>query len=238
MRNNSNIEALLALSNSIKSYDDKEILNDIEDDLVEEFVVTKIDKLTKIYRKYLQLTTIPWVINSKPRTRLELIWDMNGCKLCESVLHRKVVPYGNMHPRFIVIGDAPSSASLRYHENYARMWSDGKSSKYLKKVLHKAGIYNDCWFTNLICCTTSKINRLSTRKECSQCSKFLTAQIKLLKPEIAILLGNHVTEMFEEMNYSKLIDSVSIRHPSYSVRFEKDVDLDVKIITKKVERMK
>jgi hypothetical protein len=212
MEKNKALPTLVKLT-EILDFSSQHLLRDLEDELAQDYVVSCVLCGGADIKKYLMLTSLPFHFSKGlPKVQLEDLWPV-ACEECQSVVYRHTMPTGNMHPRYIVVGDAPGVGDGALIDRFDRKWVYGPSSHLLRKALDKFGIYEECWFTNLLKCSTPE-NRPSSQEEVKTCSKYLLNEIKLLKPKRAIILGNHAWEMCPDLGIPK----VKVYHPSYFVR--------------------
>lgn len=193
------------------SFGSQSILRLVEDEFAKEFKINLFDYNSIKVEHYLLLTSLPFSFSSVD-IELEDLWHLN-CKKCKTVIYRKTMPTGNLKPRIFVVGDAPGVGDGEKKDRFDRVWVYGQSSHLLRKALFDVGIYFDCWFTNLLKCSTPK-NRPSTDREVKACISQLEIEIKLLKPKKILLLGRNVQDKFPDFG----IPTISIYHPTHFVR--------------------
>jgi len=173
------------------------------------------------YRKFLFFTSIPFVCGDI-NFDLKDLWP-HDCYKCDSTMNRRFFPTGNLKPKIMVIGDAPSFRGgeecfeLYNSRDNGRVWVNYKSrtSMILRKALNFLNLHHLCWYTNLLKCSVLD-NRPSNMNEINNCFPNLKKEIELLKPKLLLILGNHVNSVFNSMNFNILIKK--IYHPSYAVR--------------------
>lgn len=195
-------------------FNTQKMLREVEDEYIKQYiyVYNYFNDLTDDVKHYLLLTSLPFVISGKPRAKLDDLWPID-CRICDTVVHRKVVPTGNLSPKYIVIGDAASVVGDYLDDGeFERAWVYKQTSHILRQTLAKLGIHYYAWYTNLIKCSTPG-NRPTTEAEVKVCSRNLKKEIELLQPEIAIVLGKHVAE-----NVKLKLKTIQVYHPSYFVR--------------------
>ncbi len=211
------------------SFGSQSILRLVEDEFAKEFKVNLFEH-NDIYEEmehYLALTSLPFSFSSVD-VELEDLWHLD-CKKCKTVIYRKTMPTGNLRPKIFVVGDAPGVGDGEKKDKFDRIWVYGQSSHLLRKALLDAGIYFDCWFTNLLKCSTPK-NRPSSNREVDVCISQLEKEINLLNPEKIILLGKHVQNMIPDFG----IPIINIYHPTYFVRKGLDYKKYAEIIKEKL----
>jgi len=168
-----------------------------------------VDRMEK---RFLLVTTIPWATVDIEPQMLKLLWQPVGCTICPDVLPSTyALPFGNLRPTYFVVGEAPGR---RPPGDPQRAWSFGPGSKTLRKAAALAGIYWDCWFTNLLKCALPD-NRKPSLEEEVNCSRYLFAEMKLLRPRVVVLLGKHVQQSFPPVSG---VDVIRVQHPSFYAR--------------------
>lgn len=202
-------------------FSSQNILVDLENELADQYEYNVFDKFNNNIRKFILLTSIPYTIGKNINFELKQLW-FNKCTKCHSVLNNRLfLSTGNLRPKIIVVGDAPSAFGGLFEDRTnegltGRVWVDKQSSIILRKALDLLGLHHVAWYTNLLKC--SMINNIpSTTIEIKNCAVNIINEINLLKPKIALLLGNHVNE-----NWSYEMKSYKVFHPSYIIRINKD----------------
>ena len=96
-----------------------------------------------------------------------------------------VVSRGNPFAKLMIIGEAPGAKEEELGEPFV-----GRSGKLLDKLLQNAGINNnqDVYFCNVVKCRPPQ-NRRPTKIEIQENLPWLYQQIKLVNPEIILLVG-------------------------------------------------
>ena len=118
---------------------------------------------------------------------------IDGCKVCPDLCGRtKTVPgYGNVHSPIVLCGEAPGA-----DEDAQGLPFVGKAGKLLNNLLRAAGIDRDDVFVlNTIKCRPPR-NRTPTEVETSNCANFLSAQLKVLRPKVLVLMGTPAVKRF------------------------------------------
>jgi len=188
--------------------------------------------------RYLALGSIPFVIHQnsydyhvdrqKYKDILNQLWPFDWLDikhpLIEIEWHGRLptLPRGNLHPKIMIVGDSPgigSSPGL-----YDRTMTWGPSSVMLRKSLLSLNVYTQCWFTNLVKISQYE-NKPTTVEAVKEWKNYLLDELRLLQPDIVLLLGDHVESMFEEFQpfgvlayANKPTKVVKIYHPSYIAR--------------------
>ena len=106
------------------------------------------------------------------------------CNLSNSK-NKIVVSRGNPFAKLMIIGEAPGAKEEELGEPFV-----GRSGKLLDKLLQNAGIdiSQDVYFCNVVKCRPPK-NRRPTKIEIQENLPWLYQQIKLVNPEIIVLVG-------------------------------------------------
>lgn len=168
--------------------------------------------VTRAEKRFLLVTTIPWSTVDVDAELLRLLWQPVGCTMCPNVLPGTyALPFGNLRPTYFVVGEAPGR---RPPGNPHRAWSFGPGSRTLRKATALAGMYWDCWFTNLLKCALPDNCKPSLEEEVN-CSRYLFAEMKLLRPRVVVLLGKHVQQSFPPVAG---VDVVRVGHPAFYAR--------------------
>lgn len=204
------------------------VLRSVEDKIAEKLEVNLFREFNKDVSRYLLLTSLPFSFTDVD-VNLKDLWHL-GCRKCKTVIYRKTMPTGNLNPKFFVVGDAPGVGNGELSDRFDRVWVYGQSSHLLRKALFYAGKYFDCWFTNLLKCSTPK-NRPSTNREVKACLSQLEEEISLLQPKKILLLGRNVQSMFPDFG----IPTISTYHPTYFVRKGIDYREYSKILKEKLK---
>ncbi len=93
----------------------------------------------------------------------------------------------------------------------------GRAGKFLNKVLAANGVRREEVFITNIVKHTSPQNRKPFADEIEACVPYLTAQIKLIKPQIVVLMGA-VAWKAPRIEGVEYVETV---HPSAAMRFTK-----------------
>jgi uracil-DNA glycosylase family 4 len=208
------LEALIKLSGGL-DFKSQKVLRSYEDEIANVImfpIVNRIDTSMRNAHRYLLLTSLPFVLDHEPSKDITELWNGRRCTACKSVVKRTAMPTGNVNPKFIIVGDAPG-VGLGEKQDFDRVFTYGPSSIMLRRALSKAGIYESCWFTNLIKCSTQD-NRPSFISEVMSCIGFLKNEMKVLGCDNLIVLGEHASHTLSTM----YINHKHVQHPSYYVR--------------------
>ncbi len=106
------------------------------------------------------------------------------CNLSNSI-NKIVVSRGNPLAKLMIIGEAPGAKEEELGEPFV-----GRSGKLLDKLLQNVGIdiNQDVYFCNVVKCRPPQ-NRRPTKAEIQENLPWLYQQIKLVNPEIIVLVG-------------------------------------------------
>lgn len=209
------------------SFGSQSILRLVEDEIAKEFNVNLFNNVDEDIKHYLLLTSLPFSFTNVD-INLEDLWHLD-CRKCKTVIYRKTMPTGNLNPEYFIVGDAPGVGDGEKKDRFDRVWVYGQSSHLLRKALLDISVYFDCWFTNLLKCSTPK-NRPSTDMEVKACTSQLETEIKLLKPKKILLLGRNVQSMFPDFG----VPRTNIPHPTWFVRKGFGYKEYAKIISKSI----
>ena len=111
--------------------------------------------------------------------------DVSEVPYLSNSINKIVVSRGNPFAKLMIIGEAPGAKEEEVGEPFV-----GRSGKLLDKLLQKAGIdiNQDVYFCNVVKCRPPK-NRPPTKAEIQENLPWLYQQIKLVNPEIIVLVG-------------------------------------------------
>ena len=157
-----------------------------------------------------------------------------SCKSCALGATRTNMVFSDGNPetaRIVLIGEAPGETEDLEGKPFV-----GRAGQLLNEILAEAGISReeDLYIINTVKCRPPE-NRVPTDLEKACCSKFLKAQIDIIKPQAIVLCGATALKSFIEldkkMTISKVrgqwmtvsVDGVDYRamtifHPSYLLR--------------------
>ena len=136
-----------------------------------------------------------------------------------------VVARGNPQAQLMIIGEAPGAKEDEVGKPFV-----GRSGKLLDKLLQNAGIdiNLDVYFCNVVKCRPPK-NRRPTKTEIQENLPWLYQQIKLVNPQVIVLVGATALEAILKLKSpisilrGKWIDwegrlVMPVFHPSYLLR--------------------
>ncbi|MBR74701.1 MAG: uracil-DNA glycosylase [Dehalococcoidaceae bacterium] len=114
-----------------------------------------------------------------------IILDCPNCNLAKTRLHA-VPGQGNSEAKIMFVGEAPGK-----NEDLKGIPFVGAAGKYLDKLLELAYLSREeIFITNIVKCRPPD-NRDPLTEEIEECSKYLNAQINLMKPKLIVTLGRH-----------------------------------------------
>ena len=157
-----------------------------------------------------------------------------SCKSCALGATRTNMVFSDGNPetaRIVLIGEAPGETEDLEGKPFV-----GRAGQLLDEFLAEAGIsrQEDLYIINTVKCRPPE-NRVPTDLEKACCSKFLKAQIDIIKPQAIVLCGATALKSFIELDKKTTISKVrgqwmtvsvdgvdyraiTIFHPSYLLR--------------------
>lgn len=144
--------------------------------------------------------------------RVDRIWTAIRNGYCPDVIQNFVGPRGNVFGEIMVVAQNPAR---RGRDRNSTVWSSGALSEFVIDVTKRAGIHNDCWYTNLVPYPTTD-NKV-TKRQIEATREILELQIELLKPKVIVGMGNVVNESLRRI--VRDIPIVELKHPAYVRRF-------------------
>ena len=106
------------------------------------------------------------------------------CKLCNN-RHNVVIGTGNKNAKIMFIGEGPGA-----DEDIQGIPFVGKAGKLMDKAFDGIGIRREeIYIANIVKCRPPN-NRNPEDEEANSCKEYLESQIKLVNPEIIVLLGS------------------------------------------------
>ena len=139
------------------------------------------------------------------------IYDCRKCRLWQGAKHG-VPGEGPLNAKLMLVGQNPGA-----DEDEAGRPFVGRAGKFLTKTLAENGIKReDTFITNIVKHVSPK-NRKPFDDEVRSCLPYRIAQIRFVKPEIIVLLG----ESAKETPRMDGIEYIQIIHPSAAMRFTK-----------------
>jgi uracil-DNA glycosylase family 4 len=132
----------------------------------------------------------------------ELITDVEGCFVCESMAHCHTLgaTNGSQRARVLFVGEAPG----RYGAGRSGVPFHGdESGRRFESLLAVAGLTrNDVFVTNAVLCNPldgEGRNRRPKTSEVERCSSFLRRQIEVIDPTIVVALGSVALQALERI---------------------------------------
>lgn len=114
----------------------------------------------------------------------EACQNCNKCKLC-STRQKVVIGIGNKNAKIMFIGEGPGA-----DEDAQGIPFVGKAGKLMDKALAGLGLNREeIYIANIVKCRPPK-NRNPEKEEAEACKEYIETQIKLVNPEIIVLLGS------------------------------------------------
>lgn len=118
---------------------------------------------------------------------VELIGDCHRCGLAEERT-RIVFGTGSPHARMMIVGEAPGRNEDLTGEPFV-----GAAGKLLDELLDHAGLARDeVYIANVVKCRPPN-NRDPLPIEIDTCTPFLREQVRIIRPEVLVTLGNFAT---------------------------------------------
>ena len=114
------------------------------------------------------------------------------CHDCDLSKHRTKTIFGagNQTAALMIIGDAPGAEDELQGEPFS-----GQAGKLLTAMLKAMGYQrNDVYISNLVKCRTSE-NQDPTIEEVAACESYLARQIKLVQPDLILVLGSVAAQL-------------------------------------------
>ena len=156
-----------------------------------------------------------------------LINDCKSCVKCSLSKSRNnvVVGRGNTKAKLLIIGEGPGR-----NEDETGLPFVGRAGKLLDQILDSVGIDSneDAYISNIVKCRPPE-NRKPSIEEMSSCESWLKEQIRLINPEVILLVGTTavqgilgVKEGITKIRGSWIEENgrlyMPIFHPSYLLR--------------------
>lgn len=129
--------------------------------------------------------------------------QMSACQSCDLFRTRTKVVFGEGNPsaKIMLLGEAPGE-----DEDLQGVPFIGKAGKKLDSILSFLGVRReDIYIANSVLCRPP-LNRNPTRQELDACKWRLDLQIKLIKPELIVVLGKIA---YEQLSGSPLKGALS-----------------------------
>jgi len=156
----------------------------------------------------------------------DLMYEVNNCAKCD--LHKSrtnaVFGKGPIDAGVMLIGEAPGR-----EEDIQGVPFVGRAGKKLDSILAEAGIdFDEVFITNVVKCRPPG-NRNPENYEMMKCNPYLLEQIRVISPEVIVLLGNialslvtgtasGITKMRGKTLEYMSIPAIPTFHPAYILR--------------------
>jgi len=139
------------------------------------------------------------------------IYNCKKCRLWQGAKHG-VPGEGPLNTMVMIVGQNPGADEDELGKPFV-----GRAGKYLTKTLLEFGITREKVFITNIVKHISPKNRKPYDDEVRACLPYLNAQIRIIKPQIIVLLGASAkdTPRIDGIEYVQII------HPSAAMRFTK-----------------
>ncbi len=132
---------------------------------------------------------VPADVCPAEKLRLDIL-ACRSCPLSETVTN-KVIMKGSLRPKIVFIGEAPGK-----NEDLTGIPFCGRAGKLLDEMISFMDLSEDDWAViNTVKCRPPG-NRVPSVAELRACRPFFEAQLKLLSPQLIILLGNTAEKAF------------------------------------------
>ncbi len=144
----------------------------------------------------------------------EINTEVYGCKRCRLWCGAKhgVPGEGPLNAKVMFVGQNPGADEDEQGRPFV-----GRAGKYLTRTLVEFGINREEVYITNIVKHVSPQNRKPYDDEVRSCLPYLIAQIRIIKPQIIVLLG----ESAKETPRIDGIEYIQIIHPSAAMRFTK-----------------
>ncbi|MEO6797646.1 MAG: uracil-DNA glycosylase [Candidatus Dormibacter sp.] len=174
--------------------------------------------------------------------------DVHDCRRCPLGFSRThAVPgVGPSTARIMVVGEAPGQNEDQQGEPFV-----GAAGKLLDQLLRGIGLSRgDVFITNILKCRPPN-NRDPQPTEVQACSPYLEQQLKLIKPEVVVLLGRHalarllpgqdsITRMHGRVISKDGVSYIPVYHPAaalYNSFLQGPLEQDFKAVKAHLDRM-
>ncbi len=124
---------------------------------------------------------------------LKVFDSIAKCKLCvlRETRYKVVVGDGSIKSRMMIIGEGPGR-----EEDEQGLPFVGRSGKLLRQLMKRAGLdINTVYITNIVKCRPPE-NRVPATIEIKSCSVNLKLQLRIIKPDIIVVVGNIALNYF------------------------------------------
>lgn len=176
--------------------------NAISDTIEEPLLSSVIDEeIIKRPKKELPVKSVPV---AKQHARIPLPDDLNElskhvakCENCSLHKTRTQTVFGVGHQKadWLIIGEAPGADEDKQGEPFV-----GRTGQLLTQMLRAIGLAREeVFITNILKCRAPN-NRDPNEEEISECHQYLAQQIKLIEPEIILVVGRIAAQFLLKNN--------------------------------------
>lgn len=125
------------------------------------------------------------------------------------------LPRGNVRAKFMIIDQSPAVMDKSDYKFTTMFSHNNCKSNLIIDILKKAGVYLDCWFTNLVSYSINdnKINEHGSLHYIEN----LKLEIDLINPEKIFVLGEIASKYMKK--YLPDIEFTTVHHPAYIQKF-------------------
>jgi uracil-DNA glycosylase family 4 len=156
----------------------------------------------------------------------EQLLNCYNCKELSSFRTKVALPYGTGKNGIMFIGEAPSYKGGNLSGQCIIGLS--RTGQLITSILEENKIrIEDCYFTNLCFCASPN-NRPLALHEIFHCIGYKQIEIDTINPRLVILLGRKPSQY---LSFKPEIETVSIEHPSYILRVNKQDEYRQKLTT-------
>ncbi|MEA2069765.1 MAG: uracil-DNA glycosylase [Asgard group archaeon] len=153
---------------------------------------------------------------------LRIIKKIKDCKKCPlgNFATKPVPGEGPLNSKYMLIGQNPGKKEDETGRPFV-----GRSGTYLNKILRQNGLTREMFYITSVVKHASPNNRKPTKKEIEACLPYLLEQIKIIQPEIIVLMGKVAWEVPKEKKrtYIKTYHpAAAMRFPKFREKFKKD----------------
>ncbi len=174
--------------------------------------------------------------------------DVHECRRCPLGFSRThAVPgVGPASARIVIVGEAPGQNEDQQGEPFV-----GAAGKLLDQLLRGIGLSRaDVFITNILKCRPPN-NRDPLPAEVEACSPYLEHQLRLIRPEVVLLLGRHalarvlpgqesITRMHGRVIIKDGVTYIPVYHPAaalYNSLLQGPLEQDFKAVKAHLDRM-
>tara|TARA_B100000029_G_scaffold516579_1_gene631392 strand:+ start:10161 stop:10712 length:552 start_codon:yes stop_codon:yes gene_type:complete len=157
--------------------------------------------------------------------------DVKKCKKCDlyKTRNNSVPGIGKDKNKIIFVGEAPGA-----EEDEKGIPFCGRGGRLLRNTIKEIGVKEDeVYITNLVKCRPPN-NRKPTKNEINSCNKYLKEEIRIINPNITVLLGKTaIKKQYEDVKlkekHGKIIDKEESKylltyHPAAILRNQTKIE--------------